>query len=156
MKSWKVRPSTEKYTPRNRSNDNCIRTMAVEFRSPLHQNHPLIVTLTSNVKQLIQDAHTTLTHDSEDTDALIKVVGNFIRNVIKTAEKHKDVYPEASYMKSIDHNFDILPPSLRLLLQTIIKSKHAELRCAAIGQSIMSATCPELSSLPFKLVCVSH
>lgn len=120
------------------------------------KNHPLIVTLSSNVKQLIQDAHTKLTHDSEDIDTLIKVVGNIIRNEIKTADKHRDVYPEASSMNSIDHNLDFLPPSLRLLLQTIIKSKYAELRCASIGQSIMSATCPRAFLSPLQIgLCVT-
>ncbi|KAG1667334.1 SCAN domain-containing protein 3 [Nymphon striatum] len=116
----------------------------------------LIVTLTSNVKQLIQDAHTKLSHDSEDIKALIKVVGNFIRNEIKTTEKHNDVYPEASDMKSIDHNLDILPSSLRMLLQTIIKSKSANLRCASIGQSIMSATCPRAFLSPLQVgLCIT-
>ena len=73
---------------------------------------------------------------------LIEVVGNYIRNEIKKAEKHKDVYPEALDMKSVDHNIAILLPSVCLLLKTIIKSKNADLRCASIGQAIMSATCP--------------
>ena len=120
------------------------------------KKQPLIVTLTSNVKQLIQDAHTKLSYDSEDIEALIKVVGNFIRNEIKTTEKHNDVYPEASDMKSIDHNLDILPSSLRMLLQTIIKSKSADLRCASIGQSIMSATCPRAFLSPLQVgLCIT-
>jgi len=120
------------------------------------KQQPLIVTLTSNVKQLIQEAHTKLSHDSEDIDALIKVVGNYIRSEIKSAEKHKNVYPDSMDMKSVDHNLAILPPSLRLLLQTIIKSKSADLRCASIGQAIMSATCPRAFLSPLQVgLCVT-
>ena len=57
------------------------------------------------MKQLIQDAHTRL--NENDIDELIKVVGNYVRNEIKSAEKHKDVLPEASDMKSVAHNLSI-------------------------------------------------
>lgn len=126
----------------------------VSITSSKHQ--PLIVTLTSNVKQLIQDAHTTLTNDSEDIDALIKVVGNYIRHEIKSVAKHKNAYPDASDMKPVDHNLATLPPSVRLLLQTIIKSKSADLRCASVGQAIMSVTCPRAFLSPLQVsLCVT-
>ena len=120
------------------------------------KQQPLIVTLSSNVKQLIQEAHTQLNEDSKDMDSLIKVVGSYIRNEIKSAEKHRDTYPDTADMKSIDHNLTILPPSLCLLLQTIIKSKTADLRCASIGQAIMSATCPRAFLSPLQVgLCVT-
>ena len=50
------------------------------------KRQPLIVTLSSNVKQLIQEAHTQLNNDTKDMDSLIKVVGSYIRNEIKSAE----------------------------------------------------------------------
>ena len=50
-------------------------------------------------------------NDNTEMDTLIEVVGNCIRNEIKTAEKHKGVYPEASDMKSVEHNLSVLPPS---------------------------------------------
>lgn len=115
------------------------------------KQQPLIVTLTSNVKQLIQDAHTKLTQDPENMDDLIIAVGNYIRNEIKNTEKHKDVYPDTSDIKSIDHNLAILPSSLRLLLKTIIKSKKTDLRSASIGQAIMNATCPRSFLSPLQI-----
>lgn len=57
-----------------------------------------IVTLSSNVKQLIQEAHTQLNDDSTDMNSLIKVVGSYIRNEIKSAEKHRDMYPDTADM----------------------------------------------------------
>ena len=116
----------------------------------------LIVTLTSNVNQLIQDAHSKMMDNSDDMDSLIKVVGTYIRNEIKNAEKHNDVYPDASEIKSLEHNLSTLTPALSLLLQTIIKSKRADLRCASIGQAIMSSTCPRAFLCPLQVgLCVT-
>lgn len=106
------------------------------------RQQPLVVTLTSKVKHIVQDAHNKLANDFKDINELIEIVGNYIRNEVKDADKHNNVYPEATEMSSIDHNLETLPPSLCLLLRTIIKSKSASLRCASIGQAIMSATCP--------------
>ena len=61
-------------------------------------NNSLIVTLKSNDKQLIQEVHSRIMNDNTEMDTLIEVVGNCIRNEIKTAEKHKGVYPEASHI----------------------------------------------------------
>ena len=58
---------------------------------------------------------------------LIIVIGNYLQHEIKSAEKHKDVYLGASDMKSVDHNLAILPPSVCLLVQTIVKSETADL-----------------------------
>ena len=102
----------------------------------------LIVTLTSNVKELIQEAHNKMNTDSDDMSELISIVAKYIRNEIKNAPKHSDVYPDASDMRSMEYNLDTLPPSLRLLLKNIIKSQSSDLKCASIGQAIMSATCP--------------
>ena len=63
-------------------------------------NKSLIVTLKSNVKQLIQEVHSRIMNNTE-MDTLNEVVGNCIRNEIKTAEKHKGVYPEASYIYEV-------------------------------------------------------
>ena len=109
--------------------------------------NPLIVTLSSNVKQMIHDTHTRMTEDSTDINTMIEPVGEHIRSQIKSPEKHKGVYPEASEMKSLS----LLPPSLSLLLRTIIKSKAAELRCASIGQAIMSATYPRRFLSPLQV-----
>ena len=84
-------------------------------------------------------------------DMLIGIVCNYIRNEIKSSEKHNDVYPETGDMKSLNHNLEVLPDSLRKLLKMIIKSKHADLHCAFIGQAIMSATCPRGFLLPFQV-----
>ena len=64
--------------------------------------------------------------DSKNMDSLVKVVGSYIRNEIKSAEKHRYMYPDTADMKAIDHNLDILPHALLLLLQTITKSKTAD------------------------------
>ena len=74
-------------------------------------------------------------------DSLIKVVGSHIQNKIKSVEKHRYMYPNTADIKSVNHNLAIMPPSLRLLLLTVIKSKTADFRCSSIGQAIMSATC---------------
>ena len=89
-------------------------------------------------------------------DVLIEIVGDYMRNEIKSAEKHKDMYPGSEEIKSLNHNLEILPASLRKLLTTVIKGKHANLQHASISQAIMSATCPRGFLLPLQVgLCVT-
>lgn len=66
------------------------------------------------------------------------------------------MYPGEEEIKSLNHNLEILPASLRKLLKTVIKGKHANLQRASIGQAIMSATCPRGYLLPLQVgLCVT-
>ena len=120
------------------------------------KQQPLIVTLNSNVNKIFHDAHKK-TESWKEVDTLIDIVSEYIRNDIKNAEKHSQVYPDADNIKSMDHNLSVLPASLRWLLGGIIKSKNADLQTASIGQAIMSATCPRgfLSPLQVQGLCVT-
>ena len=89
-------------------------------------------------------------------DVLIEIVGDYIRNEIKSAEKHKDVYPGAEEIKSLNYNLKNFRASLHKLLTTVIKGKHANLQRASVGQAIMSATCPRGFLLPLQIgLCVT-
>lgn len=88
------------------------------------KQQPLVVTLSSNIKQLVRDAHKKL--------------------------------PEGWDDMSLNHNLEILPASLRKLLTTVIKGKHANLQRASIGQAIMSATCSRGYLVPLQVgLCVT-
>ena len=111
------------------------------------KQQPLVITLWSNIKQLVREAHKKLAEE---------IVGDYIKNEIKSAEKHKDVYPGAEEIKSLNRNLEILPASVCKLLTTVIKGKHANLQRASIGQAIMSATCPRGFLLPLQIgLCVT-
>ena len=107
---------------------------------------PNIVTLTSNAKSLMHQAHANATNMKglSDMDKLIQTVGEHIGMEIKSMEKHGDEYPTSEGMSSIDSNINFLRHSLCLLLGKIIKSQNAKLHIyiASIGQSIMQSTCP--------------
>ena len=87
----------------------------------IHQR-PNVITLTTNVKRLIQDVHekSTKSKDLSNIDGMISIVGEYIRSEIKGMEGHRNMYPSTEEMKSLDSNLYYLPNSLRLLLQTII------------------------------------
>ena len=97
---------------------------------------PTVVTLTSNVKTIIQEAHKNASESTENNmDALIETVGEYIRRKIKCMKKHDNVYPDADEVGSTERNVNYLPHSLHLLLQTMIKSYDSELKIASIGQA---------------------
>ena len=90
-----------------------------------------IVTLTSNVKHIIQEAHTKAANVYQSNmDQLFKIVGVYIRTEIKKIEKHYDLYPDTEQMKFLDANIDYVQHRLRTLLQSIIKSKNGIIRSA--------------------------
>ena len=114
---------------------------------------PNIVTLASNAKCLIQQAHDNATalNEHSNMDKLIQTVGEYIRTEMKSLEHHSNEYPTAQQISSVDSNINFLPHSLHLLLDTIIKSRNAKLHIASLGQSLMQATFPRAFLPPLQL-----
>lgn len=115
------------------------------------RNQPSIVALTSNLKEIMQEAHHHITQDKYDIESLAKAVGKYIRNEIKTAEKHTGIYPTAEEIRSVPHNLGRLTKVLSIVLNEVIKSHNSDMRIAAIGQSIMRACCPRRFLLPMQI-----
>ena len=125
MQLWKVRSAVRVCIPKKTLQRMLYEHYGDKVSITSIRQQSLVVTLSSNIKQLVRDAHKILAEEWDDMDVLIKIVGDYIRNEIKSAEKHKDVYPGAEEIKSLNHNLEILPASLRKLLTTVIKGKHA-------------------------------
>ena len=70
------------------------------------RQRPNIVTLTSNVRNLIQTAHEQAAKSSDHSNIewMIKAVGEYIRTEIKSVESHNNIYPTTNDMRSIDTN----------------------------------------------------
>ena len=146
-----------RFNQRKDSSSSYITPMAIGNRVCISstKQQPLIVTLTSSVKQLIQVAHEKLKDNPNDIDALRK----YIRHEINSIERHGDIYPSSSDIKSVEKHLDVLPPSLNLLLNTVIKSLDTDLLCASLGQAIMTATCSRRNLLPIQIglaVIIDH
>ena len=87
--------------------------------------------MSTNVKQLIQEAHAQIQPDCKNMDSLVNVVSSYIQNGIKSDEKHRDMYPDTADMKSIDHNLAILPNFLLLQIASKVKLQIFEARRSA-------------------------
>ena len=110
---------------------------------------PNVVTLRENVKMIIHETHVKSQKEESAAQDLIEAVGKIIRSKIKAQPKIKEEYPSLDDMSSLNAMLNYLPPSLRSLLSTIFKSKHADLHVASIGQAIMLATCPRSFLSPY-------
>ena len=65
--------------------------------------------------------------------------------------QEKEVYPEAAHMEDKQMNLDYVPPSLHLLLSSIIKSKNSDILVVSLGQTIIQAKCPRSFLPPLQL-----
>ena len=120
-----------------------------------------IVTLTENVKSILQEVHEQSKSCDASAEDIIKSAARIIRSEIKSMPNYqeKDTYPNLEDMSSLSHNTHYLPPSLRQLLSSILKSRHSELHTASIGQAIMLCTCPRsfLPPIPLALgITIQH
>ena len=94
-----------------------------------------------------------------EKEAIITTAARFILNDIKSMDKCKDNYPQASQISALDTNLEYLPDSLQLLLQKVIDNKQGKKKIVSIGQSIVQSATPRSLICPLQLglgVMVHH
>ena len=94
-----------------------------------------------------------------EKEAIITTAARFILNDIKSMDKRKDIYPQASQITAMETNLEYLPDSLQLLLQKVIDNKQGKKKIASIGQSIVQTATPRSLLCPLQLglgVMVHH
>ena len=110
-----------------------------------------VVTLATNLKEIVHNTHTNASKAISSTESIINDIAYYIRAEIKQIGKEKEVYPEAAHVKDKQMNLDHVPPSLPLLLSSIIKSKNSDILVASLVQAIIQATCPRSFLPPLQL-----
>ncbi|CAC5414183.1 unnamed protein product [Mytilus coruscus] len=104
-----------------------------------------VVTLRETVTCILQDYYqrpSNLNLDDEKR-ALIKATAKFIKRDIRSVKATKCIYPTPANIVSVDTNLSYLPESL---LCTIFSEKDLSVKIASIGQAVMKASRPLITS----------
>ena len=72
-----------------------------------------VVTLTTNLKEIVHHTHTNASKTESPIESIIKDIACYIRAEMKQMRKEKEVYPEAGHMKDKQMNLDAVAQWLR-------------------------------------------
>lgn len=116
---------------------------------------PNVVTFRPKASNILNDFLHASRKDASDIDhekiRLVKTAAKLIKADIKDVQISKETYPSCDDISSAEQNVDILPETLRLLLNELFVGKTCDLKIAAIGQAIMQAARPRVLITPLQI-----
>lgn len=112
-----------------------------------------VVTFRSTAEKILMDfSKRREKNDEKEKLCIIRTAALLLLADIKAMDSSKQDYPSSSDISNLDRNLQFLPPSMTLLLSTLLRDKKdCKLKIASIGQTLVQATRPTVLISPLQL-----
>ena len=102
-----------------------------------------VVTFRSTAETILQEFHAhQKDYPEQEKKYIIQAAAKLIKNDTQLVETSTEHYPPVDEIETEERCLDILPDTLKLLLQGILTGKDISTKLAYTGQAIMQAACP--------------